>query len=98
MSLGTGKVDQRCFAGGARSWAVPEKIGVPAPLTASQSNVTVFVASSLPVTCTLTRMRSPTRMRAWNERDTFVSVHPGPGIFMLKSPEISEAHHMFGPV
>jgi hypothetical protein len=28
----------------------------------------------------------------------FVSVHPGPGIFMLKSPEIREAHHMFGPV
>jgi hypothetical protein len=28
----------------------------------------------------------------------FVSVHPGPGIFMLNSPEIREAHHMFGPV
>src|ERR1035438_6393102 len=37
-------------------------------------------------------------MRLWNESDTFVSVHPGPGIFMLKRPEISEAHHIFGPV
>ena len=27
-----------------------------------------------------------------------MSVHPGPGIFMLNRPEISEAHHIFGPV
>src|ERR1039457_977848 len=27
-----------------------------------------------------------------------VSVHPGPGTFMLKRPETREAHHMFGPV
>ena len=29
MSWGTGRVDQRSFFGGARSWAVPEKIGKP---------------------------------------------------------------------
>ena len=28
----------------------------------------------------------------------FLRVHPGPGIFMLNRPEMSEAHHMFGPV
>src|ERR1035438_5140690 len=98
MSLGTGSVDQRSFTSGARTVAVPENIGVPEPLFASQSNVTIFVESSLPVTRTLTRMRSPTRMRLWNERHMFVSVHPGPGIFMLKSPEMREAHHMLGPV
>src|SRR6476620_9019468 len=27
-----------------------------------------------------------------------VSVQPGPGIFMLKRPDTSEAHHIFGPV
>src|SRR5208337_614467 len=43
-------------------------------------------------------MRSPTWMRCWNVSETLVSVHPGPGMFMLKRPEMSEAHHMFGPV
>ena len=28
----------------------------------------------------------------------FVNVQPGPGVFMLKRPDINEAHHMFGPV
>jgi hypothetical protein len=96
--LGYGEVDQRSFFSGAMSCAVPEKMDIPEPVLASQSNVTLFVESSLAVTCTLTRMRSPTRMRLWNESDTFVSVHPGRGIFMLKKPEISDAHHMFGPV
>lgn len=91
-------MDQRSFLKGAMSCAVPVKIEVPAALFAAQSNVIFFVASSLPETRTLTRMRSPTWMRAWNDNDTSVSVTPGPGIFMLKRPDISDAHHMFGPI
>ncbi len=37
-------------------------------------------------------------MRLWNASDTLVSEHPGPGRFVAKRPEMSEAHHMFGPV
>ena len=98
MSWGTGSVDKRSFSKGAMSCAVPEKMDVPVLFLALQSNVTFFVESSLAVTCTLTKMRSPTRMRFWNASDTFVSEHPGPGRFMAKRPEMSEAHHMFGPV
>src|ERR1019366_7813312 len=98
MSWGTGSVDKRSFSKGAMSCAVPEKTDAPAPLLASQSNVTFFVESSLAVTSTLTKMRSPTRMSLWNASDTLVSEHPGPGRFVAKRPEMSEAHHMFGPV
>ena len=37
-------------------------------------------------------------MRFWKESETSVRVQPGPGMFMLKRPEMSEAHHMLGPV
>jgi len=37
-------------------------------------------------------------MRVLNASEMFVNVHPGPGIFMLKSPDTSDAHHMFGPI
>src|SRR3954453_19328479 len=97
MSCGTGRVDHRCLVSGASTCAVPVKIGEPEPLFASQLNVILLVRSSFEVTATFTRIRSPTRMRWLKDRETFVSVQPGPGMFMLKRPEISDAHHMLGP-
>src|SRR3569833_1244152 len=98
MSCGTGSVDQRSFVVGASRSAVPEKIEVPSLLLAWQSKMIFFVASSLATTFTLTRMRSPTRMRFLKDRETLVSVQPGPGVFMLNRPDINEAHHILGPV
>jgi hypothetical protein len=46
--LGHGQRGPAQFSSRRKELAVPEKIGVPAPLFASQSKLTLFVASSLP--------------------------------------------------